>query len=315
MTPDEYSSWLTLGNHTPEAMALITRIRNSEPSRRVRGGRSNVIASFPSKKMGFTIQAESHRVELPIIHKFENDDSVLEYYDQPEPIKISWSRKDGRKVTVFSTVDFFLLMRDGRAGWVECKTEEDLKRQSLESNRFVIDDYGTWHCPCGEEYATLFGFFFTVETNANINWTYYRNTNYLQDYFRDEATIISQERKTYITALVSAMQGTCLATLYDMQDELSRDDILFLVAKGDLYINLEAHDLAMPKNAPVYTSELIAKSHIDTYAVQKAASIEPSGFILDIGCLVSWDSKPYRIINLGEQEIWMESLDGNIAHL
>ena len=37
---------------------------SASPSRRVRGGRSNVSGRYPSQKMGLTIQFESHRVEL-----------------------------------------------------------------------------------------------------------------------------------------------------------------------------------------------------------------------------------------------------------
>ena len=31
--------------------------------------------------MGFTIQFESHRVELPLVYEMEHDPGVLEYYD------------------------------------------------------------------------------------------------------------------------------------------------------------------------------------------------------------------------------------------
>lgn len=48
--------------------------------------------------MGATIQFESHRVELPIIYEFEYDEEVLEFYDQPSPIKLDYQRKNWRNL-------------------------------------------------------------------------------------------------------------------------------------------------------------------------------------------------------------------------
>ena len=46
-----------------EARAVIETIRSSPPARRVRSAAGNVSVRYPSRKMGVTIQAESHRVE------------------------------------------------------------------------------------------------------------------------------------------------------------------------------------------------------------------------------------------------------------
>jgi putative transposase len=39
--------------------------------------------------MGFTIQFESHRVQLPFIYEAEHDREVLEYYDHPVSISLT----------------------------------------------------------------------------------------------------------------------------------------------------------------------------------------------------------------------------------
>jgi putative transposase len=46
---------------------LIARIRFSPPARRVQGRADNVCGTYPSRKMGVTIQFESHTVELGAI--------------------------------------------------------------------------------------------------------------------------------------------------------------------------------------------------------------------------------------------------------
>lgn len=76
---------------------LINYIRVSNPVRRVGGGRHNVCGTYPSKKMGCTIQYESSKVELPAIFMMENNPNVIEYYDQPTKIKLQYQKSNGKK--------------------------------------------------------------------------------------------------------------------------------------------------------------------------------------------------------------------------
>ena len=71
--------WATTHRIEKATLALIERIRSSEPHRRTQG-RFNVRGSYTSLKMGRAIQFESHRTELPAILEFEHDADVLEYY-------------------------------------------------------------------------------------------------------------------------------------------------------------------------------------------------------------------------------------------
>ena len=107
------------------ARVIIDRIRSSEPARRVGGGKSNVPGRYPSRKMGKTIQFESHRVELAVALEMEEDTTVFEYYDQPCQIPLTYCDGGQRKISVMHTPDFFVLRADS-AGWVECKMDKDL---------------------------------------------------------------------------------------------------------------------------------------------------------------------------------------------
>jgi putative transposase len=49
--------------------SAISEVRSRNPTRRVGGGRENVSGRYPSRKMGLTIQFESHRVELPLVYE------------------------------------------------------------------------------------------------------------------------------------------------------------------------------------------------------------------------------------------------------
>jgi len=131
---DDLLSWFQRWDFPEPTRSVINRIRTSGPSRRVGGGSSNVCGRYPSKKMGVTVQFESHRVELAGIYEMEHDPSVLEYFDQPPPIKLTYESPTGRSMGVWHTPDFFVI-RDRGAGWEEWKTEEELQRRSWCSPR------------------------------------------------------------------------------------------------------------------------------------------------------------------------------------
>ena len=136
LTEQDFAAWVARNWLSEVAQAAIAYIRSSGPSRRVGGGRSNVAGRYPSKKMGVTIQFESHRVELPAIFELEHDCSVLEYYDQVPSIKLDYRSADGKRLGVMHTPDFFVIREDA-AGWEECKTEDELKRLADRSpNRY-----------------------------------------------------------------------------------------------------------------------------------------------------------------------------------
>jgi hypothetical protein len=146
LTEQDFAAWVVRAGLSEAAQATIAHIRSSGPSRRVGGGRSNVTGRYPSKKMGVTIQFESHRVELPAIFELEHDCSVLEYYDQVPAIKLDYRSADGKRLGVMHTPDFFVISED-RAGWEECKTEEELPRLSERRPNRYRRDGREWTCP------------------------------------------------------------------------------------------------------------------------------------------------------------------------
>jgi hypothetical protein len=121
-----YQSWCRSLGFKQETKELLDQIRSSPPARRVGGGKKNVAGRYPSRKMGVTIQFESHSNELAAVLEYENDPDCMEFYDQPQPsIPLEYMAKNGRRLHVLHTADYFVL-RTASAGWVECKTERDL---------------------------------------------------------------------------------------------------------------------------------------------------------------------------------------------
>src|SRR5258708_3764973 len=97
MTSEEFQAWCQRLRLSPEAIAQITKIRSSPPSRAVTGRANNVTGRYPSPKMGVVIQFESHQVELWAIYAMERDPDVLEYYEQVEAFQLEYRAKSGRR--------------------------------------------------------------------------------------------------------------------------------------------------------------------------------------------------------------------------
>src|SRR5467141_902351 len=116
LSSDRLLSWFQRLDIPEQTRTAIESIRSSGPSRRVGGGRSNVSGFYPSRKMGVTIQFESHRVELAAIYEMEHDPQTLEYYDQPQAITLDYKSANDRRQVVRHTPDFFVLGQDA-AGW------------------------------------------------------------------------------------------------------------------------------------------------------------------------------------------------------
>jgi putative transposase len=259
--------------------------------------------------MGQTIQFESHKVELPFIKEYEFDDNVLEYYDQPGPIKISYRTVSGRQTTALTTPDYFVIRNDGSAGWEECKPEQDLMCLSKKSERFKLDGE-IWRCPPGQEYAAQYGFYFRVRSSSEINWVWQRNIEYLSDYLQAPDHLVAANAESFLKALISCKQGIFLSELVEKAKSYTPDDIFQLIARDELYVDLHVHALSEQDRTPVYTSKDQATvSHLPIAAlVSQPVTTEP-------GSKLVWDGRMFLIVNLGEGSIWLQGEQGHVATL
>lgn len=300
--------------YSVKARTEIKRVRSSDPSRRVRSARGNMSGSYPSAKMGFTIQFESHEDELPYIYQIEHDKDVLEYYDQPPFVKLSYamSDKNGKEkhVAFNYTPDFFVIKKDS-AGWVECKTEGELQQLGEDHpERYQRGDDGKWHCPPADEYAKPFGFFFQVVSSASINQIFKRNIVYLDQYLCNENCFVDHETAKQVLDIVRKEPGITLEELRQCADKASSDDINILIAKESLYCNLYAAPLAEPRHARLYQDEDTSNA----FSVMLETPFRPPG--VNAGrirvapeTIVLWDNKPWKIVNLGETKVTLMSGD------
>ncbi len=253
LSNEGFLQWCCRLSLSQEARQAVERVRSAGPTRRVGGGRENVSGRYPSRKMGVTIQFESHRVEFAFVYEMEHDPDVLEYYDQAPSIQLDYQSANERHLAVMHTPDYFVIHRDS-AGWEECKHERELEKLAQKSpNRYCRNGGACWRCPPGEEHATRLGLYYRLRSSAEIDWTLQRNIQYLDDYWRFDAAGVAAEIREIVVGEVTAAPGLRLTDLFrNTLGIASRDDVHRLIAAGDVYVDLRAAGVMEPDRVRVF---------------------------------------------------------------
>ena len=311
----ELTAWRRRLNLSDQARMLIDRIRSSEPARRVRGGRSNVSGLYPSRKMGVSIQFESHRVELAAIYEMEHDAFTLEFYDQPPPMMLDYNSANGRRLAVRHTPDFFVLRQDG-ASWEEWKTEEDLQRLTEHNPNRYLQESGSWRCPPGEAYATRFGLSYQVRSAKEIHWRLQRNILFIQDYLHTDPDTVPAATRERLLAYVRGADVLSLSDLIQQTAEFATpDDIYLLIAAGRLYVDLYAEPLAEPAKVRVFPDRNATTRHggLDHRKAAHSSSAPFESF--RVGTALTWDERIWKVVNVGSMRLSLLGEDGSVVEL
>lgn len=316
LTTEEFDNWCNRKNLSAQQKKTIEIIRTSEPARRVGGNRNNVSGFYPSQKMGRSIQFESHKLELALIYQLEHDCDVLEFYDQPPPIKLQYQSQAGRNIGFFYTPDFFILRRT-TAGWIECKTEKELKKKvEKQPQHYNCGEDGHWQMPLATQYAARLGMDFCVWSDAQINWVLQRNIIFLEDYYRSKYPPVNTATTQLLHSIVSSQPGITLNQLLHQNLGQKPDDIYFLIAREQIYVDLSAAPLVEPQKCQVFSERATAKIYQSLLSSSTAADTI-SLPIVDIApwTPIAWDGITYTIIQSGKTEITLRNQSGELIEL
>jgi putative transposase len=312
LSANEYTAWTQRLGLSADAEQIIAAIRAAPPSRLVRSGAGNVPCRYPSLKMGQVVQAESHKVELPFVHAAERDPTVLEYWDQPGKIRLTYRSADDRRVVVGHTPDYFEL-REETAGWVECKPEERLLHLAQAApHRYQHGPDGRWMCPPGQAYAAQFGLTYRLFSSAEINWVEQRNWAFLADYFRRDCPTVAPDALALVRAVVESAPGLTLIHLQQrVQPVATVDDINILIATARIYVDLRTHPLAEPEYVPVFPDLEMAQAYAVASTLPAALGLgSPPLVEVAPGTPVLWDGRPWTIGNPTETHTPLVSSQG-----
>lgn len=316
MNTEQLNDYCTRHDISPGARQIIDNVRASPPTRRVQSSSHNVACRIASRKMGMVIQAESHKNELAAVIGWEHDEATHEFYDQPPKIKLSYTARTGRATTHLVTPDFFLL-QEGFAGWIECKTEDWLQARATEGGTlYVRDGNGGWRCPAGEAYAASVGLGFRVRSSSATHWITLRNLEFLSDFLDERCPAPPPEATQRVC---DALAGQAWLKLKDLLESVPLEDadtVFKMIADEDLWVRLDQDLLAEPENAVVFRDRVA----MDAYRLHLASLTQTTMTSLRTmavapGQSILWDRRVWRILNVGEEDVFLEDEERVITSL
>lgn len=282
-----------------------------QPARRVGGGRSNVCLRFPSQKMGCAIQCESRHLELPCAMALEYDPDVLEYYDQPFNLKVSYAGPDGRSRSHYETPDYYVRARDGRHCLVECKPNAVLEEKARKSpSRYCKDLQGNWTSPAGKQAAAELGFDYRLFTEDHVSFVLSRNIKFLLDYMRPSAEELFEPLVPGIQKKVEEFGSVRLDRLIESVG--ATDPIYYAILHQKVIFSLDEELLVYPEVAWIHADQAYADLHRELkthhHHFFKATSCH-------IGDVYDWRNSRWRIVNLDAQKVDLLNESGDLSSL
>ena len=296
---------------------FLISLRSSPPARRVQGRLLNVCGTYASRKMGVSIQFESHTVELWAIYTMEYDQAVLEYFDQPCQLELAYPGPSGRATKALHTPDFLVLRPDG-AAFEEWKPEEKLLELMVtHPGRYERDDRGKWSCPPGEVAAERVGLSYRVRSSAELHPGHIRNLIFLEDYFFE--CTVSHVALMQILETVETSPGITLAALREQQSHLRVDDVYALIARNRLYVDLSTTWLKDQRHVPLYLDQPTAEAYalLQTHRSNTSFGQRDGTHlaVLHANAPLDWDGKRWTLLNLGDTTTTLLPEEGTVIHL
>jgi len=318
LTVTQFQAWCRTLQLPPHTCQLLTTLRASRPIRRVGSRASNVSGAYASRKMGCTIQFESHKVELWAIYSMEHDPQVLEYYDQPLQLDLTYAAKSGRTTRVKHTPDFLVLTSDGV--WLEEWKPEDklLALASAQPQRYQCDAQGRWHCPPGAAAAVRLGLGYRVRSSAQVGPHAIRNLIFLDEYCA--APEVDPATAYDVIDRVRSTPGLSVAALRAQVPHVSLDAIFTLLTRGQLYVDLAAAPLIDHDAVHLYANRATAEAHALLLASQppsaaSAAAWPSQPLALTANSRLLWDGHLFTVLNLGQTTTTLQAETGAVVEI
>ncbi|OUR90087.1 hypothetical protein A9Q81_20275 [Gammaproteobacteria bacterium 42_54_T18] len=230
----------------------IKLIIESGPVRRVRssGRKSNKSVRFPSKKMGFVIQAESVTLEFASVLVKEFDEDVIGYWDQPPGMSLSYV-SGTRTIRNKPTLDYFVVAKDfvGYEEWKPFSKFEEIAKVrpdhiafDSKSDRFVS--------PAMERALKDTGLSYRLCTENDLNPIFVENLEFLNGYFATETTLSSESEIKKVRGLLKKAKAIRLDKL--VNDVPCIDSLYYAIIKNQVVFPLQHMKLSDHANSWVF---------------------------------------------------------------
>jgi len=318
LTAAQFRHWCLHLHLSAETSEVLARLRSAAPSRRVGSRSDNVSGAYASRKMGCTIQFESHKVELWAIYTMEYDSTVLEYYDQPTKLELHYLAKSGRNITVFHTPDFLVLTQEG-AFFEEWKHEDRLCELALtQPHRYQRDERGMWRCPPGEAAAELLSPSYRVRSSAELSADTIRNLIFLEDYA--VAPTVTPALQARIINQIRGTTGVRLAALLQEGEQFPLDALFTMIAHNQIYVDLSHAPLVERQQVRLYPDKATADAETFLLASHHNEHLPSVQQVFRRDTLAAnarllWDGEVWTLVNFGHTTATLCSEAGSLSEL
>jgi len=316
MTNQEFEQYCAAHDLSCPALAFISRVRASEPARRTGGGAMNVACKFASKKMGFTVQAESQKPEFYFVTDLEFDPDALAFYDQPETLSVRAVNKRGKQRKIPYTPDYLVLSRSEGPILVECKTAEEVNKRIASDKNWWMDKDGSVHYEPLRQWCEECGIKAKVVLSSDIPAKRIQNLQMLADYYDSNAPAPSEEAQKRILGILNDRHWLSIRKLMELDERILADDIHWMVAHQHLYIDFDNQVLADQIRTLLFRDQ----AAFDAYSALSSTQAPADPFQvrvvnLDVGNRIVWDGKPYSVLQSGETLVFLQDADKRVIQL
>ncbi|MEY8240558.1 MAG: DDE-type integrase/transposase/recombinase, partial [Cycloclasticus sp.] len=206
----------------------------------------NLCSFIPSKKMGTTVSTESYSAERAFALLCECDDNVIGYYDQPQPIMVKKTDKNGKLRSVSYTPDFLIETVNG-AFVVEVKTlDQAVKLTEKEPSNWTKSNDNSFKYVSAKEAFSNIGLKHYVWVYSQ-NMAYFISNMHLIYFSRNDQPLSS----SFTSKINGLFDQSIFWTMYEFKNALNLDsytEIFRAIDKGFIKANLETSLLSNPKS-------------------------------------------------------------------
>jgi len=266
--------------------------------------------------MGHHIQVESMAGELAKAIEYENDDNVVAYFPQPEPIQVDYLGNDGKRHGTGPYHPDFLCITKIGMHIEEVRDESRLYAQTLSHpNSYWRDASGTFHFRAAEDVFQTMGLPFRIISNSSMKIQLLNNARFLKDYLREDAPPAPPET---LQRMVELLQERKYVAYMELLGEhgFEADHVFWAIAGGHVDVNLEVERLDVPSDL------FICVDPATSAAVRAARQKElqpvlplPGVMRLRAGTVIRYDNAEYTVVICGERELHVRDKDGHLSAL
>lgn len=257
--------WSKELKHSEETRELIGHMCKTGPVRKPTSS-GNVTGYYASDIMNARIPWSSRSAELGFLwrahHPAARSRIIL---SQPIWLRVTTKVKGGTCEHTYNYPPDYFWMTDRWAGFVECKWEHEIRKIIDPENpdgkpdMFVLKD-GRWTCPPGEAAAKALGLGFVVFVMKKSEVQLSNNLETLADYHDAPKGNYFPDVAQRIKKLVNETPGVQIKEIEAQLEDDEIDTLFFLIARGELYVDLVNQPLAPNYTAPVYQNAIVARA-------------------------------------------------------